>query len=584
MSGAGGSSGRLVRRYVLTEPRAVIGLAVVVFTAMAARVGLPYLAGRFVDEAGAGTSLAILMAIGSAFLVLGLANQVLSVAGTRLSADLGWRASNRLRADLLAHTLRLDLEFHAEHPPGELVERIDGDARELNGLLSEFSVSLLANLLTIAGTLAVLLLLDWRIGLVMVGFAALALVVFGHVRDTASPYWRRSREATTRLYGASEEYFAGLDDLRGNGAVDHAVRDIDDAQRVLFHRQRRATAMSALVGSGAELVLTLGAVAILGIAVAFYVHGALTVGMVVTVSLFTALISQPLQNVVDQVDAFQQALASITRVDDLLGLTPSIRDGAGVTFPAGACEVEFDGVSLCYPGAGGVAAVRDVSVRVAAGQTLAIVGRTGAGKTTIARLLVRLYDPTTGRILVGGHDIRQATLAQLRRRIGIVTQEVQLFQLTVRDNLTLLDDSVPDVRLTEFLDEVGLGPWFRRQPYGLDTVLPAGGGLSAGEAQLLAAVRVFVADPGVVILDEPTSRLDPATEALVARAFARVTAGRTALVIAHRLETVARADTVLVLDAGQVVELGGRAALAVDPSSRFARLLSASAQSAVDGA
>lgn len=553
----------------------MIALCVVVLTAMAARVSLPYLAGRFVDDAGAGHSLVQLTWIGVAFLVLGLIDQVLTIAGVRLAADVGWRASNRLRADMLGHALRLDLEYHADNSPGELLERIDGDARELNDLLSQFGINLLGNLLTILGTVVVLLAMDWRIGLVMVAFTAVALLVFARLRNAAAPYWRHARDATARMYGESEEYFAGLDDVRGNGATGYAVDRIDATQRELFQRQRRATARSAFIGNGSELVLTLGAVAILALAIALFVRGSMTVGEVVTVSLFTALINQPLQNVVDQIDDFQQAVASVGRVDELFAEVPSIQDGVGVDLPAGALGVELDDVTMRYPKSSGRPALRDVSLRVAPGESLAIVGRTGSGKSTIARLVLRLYDPSAGRVLIGGRDVRDATIAQLRRHVGIVTQEVQLFQLSLRDNLALFDDSVPDERLIALLDEVGLGTWYARLPQGLDTVLESGGGVSAGEGQLLAAIRIFVADPGVVVLDEPTSRLDPVTEDLIARAFARITAGRTALIIAHRLETVAHVDRVIVLDGGQVVEEGDRAALAADPTSWFHRLLRA---------
>jgi ABC-type multidrug transport system fused ATPase/permease subunit len=204
---------------------------------------------------------------------------------------------------------------------------------------------------------------------------------------------------------------------------------------------------------------------------------------------------------------------------------------------------------------------------------LGLLGRTGSGKTTIARLLFRLYDPTEGAVRLGGVDVRAPRLAELRRRVGVVSQDVQLFHATVRDNVTFFDPSVPDDRIVAVLDEVGLGPWLRRQPRGLEAELRGAGGLSAGEAQLLAFARVFLKDPGLVVLDEASSRLDPATERLLERAVDRLLAGRTAIVIAHRLATVARADRVLILEAGRVAEAGARAALAADPASRFARLL-----------
>jgi ATP-binding cassette subfamily B protein len=216
------------------------------------------------------------------------------------------------------------------------------------------------------------------------------------------------------------------------------------------------------------------------------------------------------------------------------------------------------------------------ALRVAPGQVLGLLGRTGSGKTTVARLLFRLYDPAAGAVRVGGVDLRQTSADGLRRRVGVVTQDVQLFHASVRDNVTFFDPTQPDRRVMAVLEELGLGPWLRALPEGLDTRLaPGGGGLSAGEAQLLAFARVFLRDPGVVILDEASSRLDPGTERLLERAIDRLLAGRTAIVIAHRLATVERADRIAILEDGRVAEEGERAVLARDPDSRFGRLLRA---------
>jgi ABC-type multidrug transport system fused ATPase/permease subunit len=205
---------------------------------------------------------------------------------------------------------------------------------------------------------------------------------------------------------------------------------------------------------------------------------------------------------------------------------------------------------------------------------LGLLGRTGSGKTTISRLLFRLYDPPVGVVRLGGADIRSLPLAALRERVGLVTQDVQLFGGTLRDNVGLFDRNVPDTRLRDVFAELGLEGWLRTLSDGLETRLGAGGrGLSAGEAQLVALARVFLKDPGLVVLDEASSRLDPATQRLLERALTRLLDGRTGVVVAHRLETVERADRILILEDGGVAELGRRDALARDPGSRFARLL-----------
>ncbi|MGH2459366.1 MAG: ABC transporter ATP-binding protein, partial [Chloroflexota bacterium] len=241
----------------------------------------------------------------------------------------------------------------------------------------------------------------------------------------------------------------------------------------------------------------------------------------------------------------------------------------------GALPVEFDHVSFAYADDRDDAPVlRELTFRIESGRVLGLLGRTGSGKTTISRLLFRFYDPTTGVIRLGGADTRQARLADLRRRVAIVTQDVQLFSATARDNLTFFDPAISDARILAVVHELGLDAWYARLPDGLDTWLDSGGaGISAGEGQLLAFVRVFLRDPGLVILDEASSRLDPATERLIEHAVDRLLRDRTGIVIAHRLATVQRADEILILEDGRIREHGERRVLARDPGSRFAQLL-----------
>jgi ATP-binding cassette, subfamily B, bacterial len=251
----------------------------------------------------------------------------------------------------------------------------------------------------------------------------------------------------------------------------------------------------------------------------------------------------------------------------------------GGGFPPPGPAVAFEDVGFAY--AEGAAVLSDISFRLEPGATLGLLGRTGSGKTTITRLLARLYDPSSGTVRLDGTDIRQARLGELAAHVGVVTQDVQLFRAGIRENLTLFDPDVPDARLIAALENLGLGPWFARQPLGLDTMLEAGAAqLSAGEAQLLAFARVFLKDPGLVLLDEASSRLDPATERLIEATLARLIGRgggigrkRTAIIVAHRLATVRQVDRIMILDQGRIVEAGDRAALAADPNSRFATLL-----------
>jgi ATP-binding cassette subfamily B protein len=278
------------------------------------------------------------------------------------------------------------------------------------------------------------------------------------------------------------------------------------------------------------------------------------------------------------------------RIDELLRQQSQINDGPGAALPESAPDVAFEQVVFAYrderrptaqPETAQDAAhtveetvLQGVSFRLAPGEILGLLGRTGSGKTTITRLLLRHVDVSAGAIRLHGIDLRTMRLADLRRHVGMVTQDVQLFNASVRDNLTFFDPDISDERILAALAELGLDEWVRSLPQGLATNLqPGGSGLSAGEAQLLAFARIFLHNPQLVILDEASSRLDPATERLMERAVKRLLQGRTAIIIAHRLDTVQRADTILILEQGRVAEYGSRAQLAADPESRFAGLL-----------
>jgi ATP-binding cassette, subfamily B, bacterial len=264
----------------------------------------------------------------------------------------------------------------------------------------------------------------------------------------------------------------------------------------------------------------------------------------------------------------QRAEASIVRVRELFEIKPELPDGA-LEMPTGALPVQLEKTLFAYED--GVRVLEDVSFRLEPGSVLGMLGRTGSGKTTLARMLFRFYDAQSGSVRIGGHDVREYNLDQLRSRVALVTQDVQLFQASLRDNLTFFDGSINDDRLTHALTQLGLGDWLESLPEGLSTPL-ATGSLSAGEAQLVALARAFLHDPGLVILDEASARLDPATEARLERALDTLLAGRTAIIIAHRLRTVERATHILVLDSGRVIEFGERQSLARNANSRFSEL------------
>jgi len=563
---------RLLAHYLRPQwPRMVL-LAVILCGAICVRVVTPLVASRFIDQATSGEAPRDLIILALLTMGLALAGQGAAVAETYVAENVSWAATNALRADLVAHLLRLDAAFHTAHTPGELIERVDGDVAALARFFSRFVVSVLGNGVLMVGVLGLLYHVDWRVGLGLSAFVALALTAMLRIRAVATPSWAAERQVSADFYGFLGDYLSGLEDIRSSGAGAFVLRRCAEVMRPWLAVTLKAQTWGYTMGATSQGLFALGMAVAFALSAVLFKAGTLTIGVVYLIFQYTELLRQPTEQIRDDVQDLQQADASLGRVEALLRTAPRLADGPGLALPPGPLAVELDGVSFGY--AQDVPVLRDISVRLEPGRVLGVIGRTGSGKTTLTRLLPRFYDPLAGVVRLGGVDLRAVRLAAVRARIGLVTQEVHLFNTSVRDNLTLFDDGVPDDRIGAVLDTLGLARWLRELPRGLDTQLgPGGAGLSAGQAQALACARIFLRDPDVVILDEASSRLDPATERLVHTALGRLLDGRTGIIVAHRLTTMTYADDILVLEDGQVREHGPRLALAADPTSRFAALL-----------
>jgi ATP-binding cassette, subfamily B, bacterial len=559
----------LLSKYLAPQKRRVTVLGVFVVLGMALQVASPQLISRFIDRALAGNPSSELQVLAAAFIALAVLAQVFAVAASYLSANIGWASTNALRSDLIEHCLRLDMTFHKTRTPGELIQRVDGDVSELSAFFSSFVIYFAANVLLLLGVLVTLYFTDWSIGLALTLFSVVAMVALLPLHSYAVRCWMRLREEASSFYGFLSEHIGGTEDLRGNGATGYSL----GKYREHLHTWQPA-AVNAHVAGGMLWMSSLAVFAVgnaIALAVSFFLwrDGSLSIGGVYLVFHYTEMLRQPIDRIREQMQNLQNAEASILRVKTLLEIESVIVDDGTRSLPDGALAVDIDGVGFAYEAPDDV--LHDVSLHLQPGQVLGMLGRTGSGKTTVGRLLVRLYDVERGSIELSGVPIRDVPLSQLRQRVGVVSQDVQVFEGMVRDNLTLFDDGVPDARLIAALTALGLGSWLESLPDGLDSRLSSGG-LSAGEAQLLACARLFLADPGLVVLDEATSRLDPATQRLVDVAVGGLLEGRTAIIIAHRLTTLDRADVIAVLEDGVVVEQGERLTLLADPTSRFATL------------
>ncbi|MGH9229480.1 MAG: ABC transporter ATP-binding protein [Acidimicrobiales bacterium] len=560
-----------VAAYLRPHRPSLAQLAVLFFAGIGLQLANPQLAKTFLDQASAGAPFDRLVRIAGVFLAAALLTQAATVAEVYVAEDLGWRTTNALRVDLTAHVLALDDGFHADHGAGELLERIDGDVAAIAGFFARFIVHVLGSALFLLGVLALLWREDWRIGGLLTAFALASVAYLTRGGEFVGRRSRQSRVVSADLSAYLEERLSALPDIKANGADCAAMRGLNERLADRFRVDRDALLAASLFSGAANAVLVAATVVSLTTAAWLQQSGAITVGGVYLVFRYTGMLRMPLERLSRHMNSFQRAMGGIVRVRELLATERGIADGAGADLPVGALAVELDAVDFAYERE---PVLRKVSCSVEPGHVLGIVGRTGSGKTTIARLLFRLYDVDGGAVRVGGIDVRDLRVDDLQQRIGLVTQDVQLFAGALRDSVRLFDPDVGDDRLVAVFESVGLDGWLAELPDGLDTVLgPTARGLSAGEAQLVALARVFLEDPGLVVLDEASSRLDPHTEALLEHAIDRLLADRTGIVIAHRLRTVERADNVLVLDGGRVVEHGDRVALAADPTSRLAELL-----------
>jgi ABC-type multidrug transport system fused ATPase/permease subunit len=560
----------LLSQYLKPQWFRVSLLAIFMFGGIGLNLVNPQILRYFIDTARAGGETRNLLIAGGIFLAIGFSRQIIMLISSYLGQDVGWRATNRMRGDLANHCLNLDMSFHHEHTPGEMVERVDGDTTALSNFFSEFILQVIGSLIFLAGVLVLVAREDWRIGVALTVFVIIAMWVYNLTRTIAVPIYTAEREGYSRLFGFLEERLTGIEDFRTNGGVGYTMDRFYDVNRDVYGRSVRAHVMGEVLRAISGVLFALGHALAMGMGIYLYREGAFTIGTVFLVFHYTAMLRWPLYMISRQINDLQRATAGLKRVETLYRTTTNIEDGNEDLPGSDALGIGFENVTFSYTGEEVV--LKDLSFQLSPGKSLGLLGRTGSGKTTITRLLFRLYEVNQGQIYVGGKPIEEIQLEALRSQIGMVTQDVQLFNATIRENLTLFNAEIPDDQIMSVIEELELSDWYESLPNGLDTLL-SDTGLSAGEAQLLAFARVFLKNPRVVILDEPSSRLDPATEQRIDRAVQRLLRGRTSIIIAHRLGTVQQVDDIMILDNGEIQEYGEREQLVHNPASLFSGLL-----------
>jgi ATP-binding cassette subfamily B protein/ATP-binding cassette subfamily C protein len=507
------------------------------------------------------------------YIVIAIVQQFLHVISVYISVRLSWNATNQLRSDLASHCLHLDMSFHNKYSSGKMVERIDGDITVLSNFFSQFSIMLVANVILIFAVLTLFFLEDIRIGLAFTFFTGITMLILYKIWNIAAPYWKEVRQKSADLMGFIEEGLSGKEDIRAIGGQNYIMKRFHHISKKEYDIGIRAILVSRLVHITIMGFMTFGTTLVYVVGIPLFEQEIISFGTIFLIISYTQLLFRPMIQIIRQLQDLSQSDASIDRIDEFYKVKTKITDlGTEIFHPEVPASIKFEDIWFDYIAEKSV--LRNISFNIEPGKSLGLIGKTGCGKTTISRMIFRLYDPIKGKITINDIDHQSYTLNSLRKNIAYVTQKVELFQASLRDNITFFDDSIPDEKILEVIGYLELDEWFNRLPEGLDTKLQSDeSGLSAGEAQLLALTRVFLKKPSVVVLDEASSRLDPLTERLINRAVKNLLKDRTSIIIAHRLETLETVDEVLLLDDGQVAEYGKREELIKNPDSQFAKLL-----------
>jgi ATP-binding cassette subfamily B protein len=543
---------RLTRPYKVRTALSIVSLLAATATALAP----PLLAKYAVDDGIRRHDLTKLWWIVGAFVLAGLLNWGMSYVQTYLTGWVGERILADLRIGLFRHLQRLSLGFYERTRAGVIISRLTNDVEAIDQLVTDGVTSLVQNTLTLLGTAILLFVLDWRLALAtlaVIPLMGVATVIF-RIRSTRA--YRAVRERLGLVTATLAEDIAGMRVVQAFTREDANTQNFKNVAERYRDSNMETVVLNGLYFPFVDLLSSVALAVVLGYGGHLYFNGDVTLGTLFAFLLYVQNFFDPVQQLSQLYNTFLSATAALDKIMDVMEETPEVHDRRGAEpLPTVAGHVRFEHVRFGY--GEGPDVLHDLDLDVPAGMTVALVGHTGAGKSTIAKLLARFYDPRDGRITIDGHDLRDVRQSSLRRQLGIVPQEGFLFAGTVTDNIAFgRPDATPE-QVVQAAQTVGAHEFILRLEDGYETELQERGSrLSLGQRQLIALARALLADPRILILDEATSSVDIGTERKIERALRLLLAGRTAFIIAHRLSTIRSADLIVVLEHGRVVEQG----------------------------